>query len=196
MGWCSFRLEKSNESVSNWFINGFNREKYECIKHSIVGNVIYGAIRNKENGNVFAVIYLISWNEKDYNFNFSYKDMDETCMPYYYNCPLSLIKLLSPLVGDDYSTNNARKWRENVIQYHNEKKISKNKDSYFKLDSPLKFTNGMEFDIFKDYGKHRYAGSIVDGVFKPIAKVSKFSLKYRTVEYLLENRVAHTQMSI
>lgn len=45
--------------------------------------------------------------------DWGYKDMDETMGPYYYDCPLDLIRKAGPAKYED-----ARKWRELVEQYH------------------------------------------------------------------------------
>lgn len=177
MGWTSFRLEKDN--VSNWFKNEFNVEKFECVKHAIVGNTIYGAIKNKQTGDVFAVIFLIRWDNSDYSFNFSYKDMDETMNPFYYDCPMSILKLLTP-TENEY----ALLWRSEVEKFNNKKKLSKQENSYIKLTNPIRFSNGENYDCFKDYGRDRYVIRIENNKPVLVAKVKKFSLKHRAFEYV------------
>lgn len=119
MGWTSYHAAyyKSNGEVDRkkecdaYFMEGLNRGHFKVLKSSMVGNTYYAAIKeiveyegedeNKnpiytpiENGEVWAAIFLTSTNNKDY-YNFSYKDMDETCGPYQCDCPESILKLLS-----------------------------------------------------------------------------------------------------
>lgn len=108
MGWTSYHAE--------FYKNGKIDRKAECdneltksgcyevLKSAMVGATYYGAVRNKDN-TVFAVVMLTSVDTKDY-FNFAYKDMSETMMPYHFECPQNILNLLTP-------TNNAwaNEWR-------------------------------------------------------------------------------------
>ena len=84
------------------------------------GSTYYAAIRrtDKETGesHVFGCVCLTSVDMKDY-FNFSYKDMEESMGPYNYDCPASILDLLSP-TDNEYALN----WRQKC----REKKSSKN----------------------------------------------------------------------
>lgn len=53
---------------------------------------------------VWAAVILIRWSRGDYNL--SYKDMDETCHPYYYGCPNKILDMLS-----EPDNQNAIEWR-------------------------------------------------------------------------------------
>ena len=89
-------------------------QKCEVLKSSMVGSTYYAAVRslNKTNGyeRVSAAICLTSTNAKDY-FNFAYKDMDETCGPYKYDCPKGILDLLSP-TENEY----ANEWRNKCYE--------------------------------------------------------------------------------
>lgn len=79
------------------------------LKVIAVGNTVYAAVRRiKPDGTnyVFAAVVLTSTNMRDY-YNFSYKDMDETCGPCECDCPASILKLLSP-TDNEYANN----WRD------------------------------------------------------------------------------------
>lgn len=88
--------------------------KYEVLKSSMRGTVYYAAVKKtkfateteSEQSSIFAAICLTSV-EKDSHYNFSYKDMDETCNPFYYDCPVGILKLLSP-TDNEY----ALEWRK------------------------------------------------------------------------------------
>ena len=89
---------------------------YEVVKDAVVGSVYYGAIRCKATGEVGCLVVLIHIARNDY-CNFGMKWMGETCEPYYYDCPKSVLDALSP-TDNEY----AKRWREKCRQRLREKK--------------------------------------------------------------------------
>lgn len=63
---------------------------------------------------VIAVVVLTSVRNGRY---FGYKDMDESELPFYYNCPESILKLLTPTENA-----NANEWRKRCREYNLKKK--------------------------------------------------------------------------
>lgn len=128
MGWTSYNANfyKKNgkvdivAEVENYFNEN---EGYKVLKSSAVGRVVYSAVERfkDEEKIVFASIFLTSVDNGDY-YNFSYKDMDETVGPCYYDCPASILKLLTP-TESEY----ANEWREACWKKIEEKK-KKRKD--------------------------------------------------------------------
>ena|ERR1035437_1619340 len=137
MGWTSYHLERGqagnelkkmltweNESSKNELVQGaFTsfREYYAAVKTTI-----------KATGETYtwAFVAMVNWTRDDYNF--SYKDLDETMGPNISNCPLSILKLLTPTEQIKMITGNARQyaksWRircwENVLAKLDLKKIT------------------------------------------------------------------------
>ena len=117
MGWTEFRathykngkVDRKAEMDSKYNWEDESR-KIEVLKSSMVGSTYYAAVKsfNKTNGYecVTAAVCLTSTNNKDY-FNFAYKDMDETCGPYKYDCPKGILDLLTP-TENEY----ALEWRK------------------------------------------------------------------------------------
>ena len=71
MGWTSFPM---HEPVKDWFNREWNDDKREVLDVAIVQrNTLYAAIKIKETGQVFCIIYLLRWSRDVYNF--SYKDL-------------------------------------------------------------------------------------------------------------------------
>lgn len=103
--------------------------KFTVLKSTMVGSVYYAAVQKTkfataeepEMTKVFAAICLTSVNNKDY-YNFSYKDMDESCGPCYCDCPASILNLLTPTESEF-----ANEWRKKCRQNIEDKKI-KNSD--------------------------------------------------------------------
>lgn len=135
MGWIEYhaghykngKVDRKAEldAMYNW--EDENR-KCEVLKSSMVGSTYYAAVKslNKTNGyeRVCAAICLTSTNSKDY-YNFAYKDMDETCGPYKYDCPKGILDLLSP-TENEY----ALEWRK---QCYENLKAKKNPNGLNKL---------------------------------------------------------------
>ena len=146
-------------------INSENEKyKWEVLKSSMHGSVYYAAVKRTEKdtgaSEVFAVVFLTHTNMKDY-YNFTYKDMDETMLPYYFDCPVSILKLLTPTDNE-----NANKWRELCREKQkDEKNISKlpigtiieyerngQKEQAQKMNPAYQFKTAW----WKIVGKHQY----------------------------------------
>lgn len=116
---CDEHLTWSNE-------NGVRR----VLKSAMVGSTYYGAIEHiKPNGDrrVWCAIFLTSVD----GWDFGYKDMDETCGPYQYDCPKSILDLLTPTDNEF-----ALKWRKAC--YDNlEKKKAKRKNPNSLANLPI-----------------------------------------------------------
>lgn len=107
MGWTYYRAT----NYRNGKIDRLAECRYEfgkqpnyatIVKDALVGTTYYAAMKCSETGEIWALIVRTSIN----NGEFGYKDMSEDMEPYYYDCPISILKLLSP-------TNNemANQWR-------------------------------------------------------------------------------------
>lgn len=141
MGWTSYHAQHYNRNGSvnrkaecdDYFLGGLNKGCYEVLKSTVVGSVYYAAVRRlkryvgkDENGNgiyedvtnepVWAAVFLTRVDSRDY-FNFAYKDMSEDVEPFYYDCPLSILKLLSSTTDES-----ALKWRQKCKERSEQKK--------------------------------------------------------------------------
>ena len=92
----------------------------------------------------FGVVFLTSVDSKDY-YNFSYKDMDESCGPFSYDCPESILKLLSP-TDNEFALN----WRKKCREHLQKRKTLKN--------APIGTT--IEF-VFTGSGKSEFEGKTI-----------------------------------
>lgn len=122
MGWTGYhatnynrRGEIDRRAECDEQMSGENeRGKWEVLKSTMRGSTYYAAIRrtDKETGerHVFGCVCLTSVDMKDY-FNFSYKDMDESMGPGCYDCPASILDLLSP-TDNEYALTWRQKCRE------------------------------------------------------------------------------------
>ena len=164
MGWTSYhaayydkrgRVDRKAECDS--YFEGYpNTGHYKVMKSVMHGSVYYGAIKKllrylgeDENGKsiyeplpeeeqkVFAAVFLTSVDSKDY-YNFSYKDMDETEHPFYYDCPKSILDLLSPTENE-----RALEWRK-----RGRERLAKKKEgtslANLPVGSVIRFTRGSK----------------------------------------------------
>lgn len=114
MGWTSYHAKeyKRNGKIDickeldehYWKYGDENR--YDVLKSSMIGSIYYAAVRNNETEEVFAAVFRTGVQMDDY-YNFSYKDMDETVIPCYYDCPKGILDLLTPTDNE-----NANFWRK------------------------------------------------------------------------------------
>ena len=166
MGWTSYRalnyrkdgtIDRRAECDA-YFMEGLNRGHYRVEKSTMVGSVYYAAVTSlkKYVGNdryedlpeddqfTFAVVFLTIVDMKDY-YNFSYKDMDESCGPFSYDCPESILKLLSP-TDNEFALN----WRKKCREHLQKRKTLKN--------APIGTT--IEF-VFTGSGKSEFEGKTI-----------------------------------
>jgi hypothetical protein len=169
MGWTSFPM---HTPVKEWFLDSWNQTgKHEVLDVAIVKrNTLYAAIKYKETNEVFAVVYLLRWSPKS-DYNFSYKDMDETVGPYECECPLRILNLLTPTTSEY-----ALQWRERVRMYH--KKKDELKNSIIRFTEMFEFTSGFKYNIFKKQGNKTFAGYLNNGKFEPITRVRINIVRY------------------
>ena len=102
-----FKVVKSRMVGSTYYaaVKGLKK----CIGKNVEGEYQYSDIPPSEQ-KTFAVIFLTSTDMKDFH-NFMYKDMDESMHPYRYDCPKSILDVLSP-TDNEY----AKEWRRKCYE--------------------------------------------------------------------------------
>jgi hypothetical protein len=124
MGWCT--IDKSrNESYKDWAKRTYSFEN-DTIKHTVIetGLVNYGELYiacerlSKIDGLKFTYC-LIVLIRKESKYRQMSKEMDETCHPYYYNCPQKVFNKLSHIrrlgvLGQSYRW--TKEWRIKVAE--------------------------------------------------------------------------------
>lgn len=127
MGWTSFlangrkpaEILKDQFTHSSIRADGSIRTEWEVIDSSNRGRVWYAVIRTKNGGDGFTRHFcaIVLWSTK--NGEFSFKDMSEDDMPYYYDAPRRILDILDKLSPNP--TDNAKLWREKCRQKTAEK---------------------------------------------------------------------------
>lgn len=116
MGWTGIRntmITDTPKARRELVDSIFNTGGYHVIKSSMHNSTYYAAVRHPE-GHVFGLVVLTQVMRGE----FMYKEMDESEHPYYYDCPITILNLLSP-------TENEREieWRERCRERHNRMKV-------------------------------------------------------------------------
>lgn len=165
MGWTSYnanfykkgKVDRKAEIDNLW--NNDSSKKFKVLKSAMVGSTYYGAIQVEDR--VFATIFLTSVDMSSY-YNFSYKDMEETCGPFYYDCPISILKLLT-----DTDNELANQWRQKCWEKHEAKKTERKnpnslknlllgtKISFFAKHETTACSKGDEVVLVKVFGARR-----------------------------------------
>ena len=123
---------------------GNNPEWGTILKDSFVGGTYYAAVKSTSTGKVFGWIVRVEVDEDEYD-NLSYNDMYETCGPLYADCPVGIIKLLSPTEDE-----NALKWREQCLQNAKQKnRVVRNGDIIIFEKSIRFYPSNTECQRFK-----------------------------------------------
>jgi len=139
MGWTSYHQTKSTKQE---ILDYYKDSKFEIIDLSCQGRENYAATRNNETGQIFAEVILTEFKDGQIYI----KDMTENEGPLYWSCPKRILNKLT-----ETSCETAKNWRKKCA---NKPRMPKYGEK-FKLDFPLKFTDGIQRDTFTcmKYGK-------------------------------------------
>lgn len=108
MGWTTMhRYEPVKELFTKQIEWG---KRYKVIDCKIVHMTeLYAAILDTQTNQVMGEVWLLRYYKSGYNFG--YKAMSESCGPYYFNCPKSVLDKLTPT--EDI---NANTWRKQCLE--------------------------------------------------------------------------------
>lgn len=128
MGWWS----RPDYKPSDWkaeLMEEFKKNSFVSIldhKTTCFGKRWWILFETKDGGR-FIALYLF----ERFRSGWGYKDMDESCGPYFYDCPMSLLKRTTAPTNE-WSAN----WRSEVQRYHIERKTKRNQEKDFISDYP------------------------------------------------------------
>lgn len=124
MGWTGIPGNYRNESMKEAFEKVIVHGDYKdvCVDYAVRGNTAYMVIEYVKKETHERVRTIVVFLLRKSMYEFTYKDMDESMGPYYYDCPMRLLKKVE---GFEPINENARKWREEVKRLHEEKKVSR-----------------------------------------------------------------------
>ena len=162
MGWTSLHKDYGM-TVDEFFEKEFESTDFKFASKGALVNMseYYRAVYIPSKKQYFALVCRVHF-ERDNYYNFSYKDMDESVNPYYYNCPARIMKIVEQSEPcNDWS----KKWRETVHKVLSRKEMVKSlaMGTVIKFKKPFCFGNDVEEDTFRivdgnPYGKRRTKG--------------------------------------
>ena len=157
MGWTSVNKPKGM-SLDEFFDKEFKCDSLKFIGKGYTKNLseYYRACYNVEKGVYFALVCKIHFGKGYYNF--SYKDMDESENPYFYNCPKRIMDIIerSQPVNDM-----SKEWRMKVHKVL-DTKLTKGKVITFK--KPIDFGEFSE-NTFRYLGNNKFRSMNHGGVY-------------------------------
>ena len=158
MGWTT-TYKPVGTSVDSFFDKEFAGSSIEFVGKGCLKNFseYYRACYNKKTNTYFALVCRIHF-ERDSYYNFSYKDMDESEGPYFYNCPKRIMDIIerSQPVNDM-----SKEWRMKVHKVL-DTKLTKGKVITFK--KPLDFGEFSE-NTFRYLGNNKFRSMNHGGVY-------------------------------
>ena len=109
MGWITIHTVNKNKKavIESEIISG-------VVKSVMKGNIYYGAVKDGEE--IYAVVILTKYSTKEY-FNFSYKIITDDMGPNEFECPTSILNILTPTTSKE-----ANEWRNKCREYQKKKK--------------------------------------------------------------------------
>jgi MinD superfamily P-loop ATPase len=95
----------------------------------------------------FIALFVIEKNDGEW----MYKDMDESCGPCYYNCPLAFIAIAKESNAEPGAY--AKTWREKVIQFHKDAKTNRDIKSKLVAGAKIKLYEVLYELLYKLDGR-------------------------------------------
>lgn len=124
----------------------FGRERNFTVHASgTVHGIFYAAVERQDDpGTVYGYVIKTQWAPRDH-FNFTYKDMSETCGPCYYEAPQSVLDALTPT-----ESATALAWRDECAAHQAQRAALRglHDGDQVTMFYPTKFTNGDSLDTF------------------------------------------------
>ena len=133
---------------------------YTPITHRVVGSHVWQLVQ-RPNGAKFIALDLIA---KERGGGWGYKNMDEDCGPFYYDCPLALLDKADPP-----ATANAEAWRAKVYEYADRQKRLKREMSTLKPGVVL-VVGPCQYTLLNDLGRSGWRAKDSGGAYWRLTK--------------------------
>ena len=190
MGWTTTdhyeRFSKGLFSIREYLDREFASDhpdypRLEIIDSSMTGKTeYYAALRSTDRKTgkivVFALIVMVKYSTKAWDgHTLGWKEMGEGSMPYLFNCPERILKLLDPTTDT-----NAMEWRQKCRDHREAKRtvrIALQPGNVVLFEKPLMFPHGVErqrFTVEKHGRALRFRAE--DGVLCAIPKAATMAL--------------------
>ena len=186
MGWTTTadyeRHNKGLFTIREYLDRQFASDHPDYPRHEIIDSSLHGrteyyaAMRSTDRDTgkviVFALIAMVSYQPRDpEGYTLGWKEMSESSLPYVFNCPERILKLLDPPRNE-----NAAEWRRTCRAHRTKKRTARKafQDGIvIRFEKPLAFRGGIErqqFTVEKHGRKLRFRAE--DGVLCQIPKAA------------------------
>lgn len=145
MGWTSTN-RAAMMSTRAFLENEFPTMLGECgeiVASGMDGSTFYAAVRQKDSGEVWALVVLTQRSSGYYNF--SYKEMSESMGPNEVGAPAKVLDALTP-TEDQYALEWRQECREQLAKRAAAKKVKAG--TVIEFEQPVKFSDGFEYSRF------------------------------------------------
>lgn len=174
MGWTSIRATMTNKQLyADQLANQYG-DRATVLGFSINGNEIYQLVQTEKG--IFIGLIIVSRHDGE----IFWKQLDESCFPYYFKCPAKFLNRSTCTSGS------AEKWRSECRRLHQEK--AKGQDLISRIKA-LKNGDRVEMQsgrvvVFEfNYNRVRFAGKLAD--VQPGKQNSTFAWSYKEVAKIL-----------
>ena len=186
MGWDGIFISEPHKTVSEKLSVYFKYHGFcenEVVKATIKNGVVYGAIRNLKTNDVWAMVSLLKFRKDGWQTEMLAKNMSEDMMPYYFDCPKSILDLLTKT--DNKHSNEWRKKCYEQLEKAKEKAKVK-KSPYIFVKSGIKFSIGCTYHVFKkDPTMRTKYHTFETGYGLRISHINDFDVQYISEEQYL-----------
>lgn len=192
MGWDGIYISEPHKTVSEKLSVYFKYHGFcenEVVKATIKNGVVYGAIRNLKTNDVWAMVSLLKFRKDGWQTEMLAKNMSEDMMPYYFDCPKSILDLLTKTDNE-----HSNEWRKRCYeQLANQKEKAKVKKSpYIFVKSGIKFSIGCTYHVFeKDLTMRTKYHTFETGYGLRISHINDFDVQYISEEQYLRCKDAY-----
>ena len=136
MGWDGIYITEAHKTVSEKLSVYFKYHGFcenEVIKATIKNGVVYGAIRNLKTNDVWAMVSLLKFRKDGWQTEMLAKNMSEDMMPYYFDCPKSILDLLTKTDNE-----HSNEWRKRCYEQLAKAKEKAKVKTVFKKDPTMR----------------------------------------------------------
>lgn len=192
MGWDGIFIHTPHKTNSEKIACFNSYYKFDFAKAVIKNGVLYGAVKdiNRETNEpiVWGLVAIINFYTNKFETEMRCKLMDETMHPYYYNCPKSILDLLTK-TDNEYSN----EWRKRCYeQLAKAKEKAKVKTPYIFVKSGIKFSIGCTYHVFKkDPTMRTKYHTFETGYGLRISHINDFDVQYISEEQYLRCKDAY-----
>jgi hypothetical protein len=115
MGWSFNTVDVGKKAfLANLASKAHWAEGYTPLAQRVVGHHVWTVVQRDETGERFMHLHLIA---KERGGGWGYKALDESAGPYHYDCPDTLLCMLT-----DPPNENAKAWRANVVKFNDDRR--------------------------------------------------------------------------